>query len=184
MSAKAILPVVDTIAKAQKIYEFELSKLREKLAGPVVEASEVQIAEVRTKLAGLPATARFAKILQSIDRGSDLVVAAVVNCDPFLADFVSDAEKSVLLENWQRARMPEEYAQLKILESDAEHLERTGQLLESFQRACFNSSISAREVVHAQTNQRGAPGPVPINRGAAMSLEARAAAVTAAMAGR
>jgi hypothetical protein len=39
VSAKAILPALDTIEKARKIYE---------LAGPVIEASEIQIAEVRS----------------------------------------------------------------------------------------------------------------------------------------
>jgi hypothetical protein len=48
VSAKAILPALDTIEKARKIYEHELTGLREKLAGPVIEASEIQIAEVRS----------------------------------------------------------------------------------------------------------------------------------------
>jgi hypothetical protein len=176
------LPVIDSIAKAQKVYETELTELRKKLAGPVIEASELQIAEVRSKLAGLPATMRFTKISQSIDKGSDLLVAATLSCDSFLSDFLSEAEKSVTLEKWQRARMPEDYARLKTLESDSEHLERTGRLLENWQRSCFNSSISARDIIQARPNQRGAPGPVPIDRGAAMSLEQRAASMTAALA--
>jgi hypothetical protein len=154
-ASESILPVIDSIAKAQKVYETELTELRKKLAGPVFEASELQIAEVRSKLAGPPATMRFTKISQSIDKGSDLLVAATLSCDSFLSDFLSEAEKSVILEKWQRARMPE---------SDSEHLERTGRLLENWQRSCFNSSISARDIIQARPNQRGAPGPVHLLR--------------------
>jgi hypothetical protein len=112
-----------------------------------------------------------------------LLVAAVVGCDAFLSDFLSEAEKSVILEKWQRAKMPEEYARLKVLEADSEHLERTGRLLENWQRSCYNGSISARDVQPARPyQQRGAPGPIPTNRGAAMSLEQRAASMTAALA--
>lgn len=150
VNAKAILPALDTIEKARKIYEHELTALREKLAGPVIEASEIQIAEVWSKLARLPQTIRFTRVSQSIDKGSDLLVAAVVGCDAFLSDFLSEAEKSVILEKWQRAKMPEEYARLKVLEADSEHLERTGRLLENWQRSCYNGSISARDVQPAK----------------------------------
>jgi hypothetical protein len=181
ITARALAPVSDSLSKARKIYEKELGEVRAILA-PTVEASEVQIAEVRSKLSGLPQGVRFTRVSQSIDRGSDLLVAAVVSCDAFLSDFLTEPERSVLLEKWQRVRFPEEFARLKTLESDIEHLEGKGRLLENWQRSTHNPNIGARDIYSTRPGARGAPGPIPSNRGAAMNLEQRAAATGAAIA--
>jgi hypothetical protein len=181
ISARALAPVSDSLAKARKVCEKELTELHEKLAIKV-DASEQQIAEIRSKLSGLPATMRFTRIAQSIDKGSDLLLAAVVNCDPFLADFVTEPERAVLLEKWQRTRMPEEFARLKVLDNDIEYLDGTSRLLENWQRSTHNASIGARDIQSTRPGSRGAPGPIPGNRGAAMNLEQRAKATGEAIA--
>jgi hypothetical protein len=184
VSAKAILPAIDSLEKARKTYDAKLDELRKMLAIKS-DASEQQLTEIRSKLAAMPQTMRYAKIAKNIDDGHDSVVAAVVSCDPFLADFVTEPERAALVEKWRAARWPQEHARLKELESDNGHLEMTATRLQSWQRTCFNSSISARDVQPATPyQQHGAPGPRPINRGAAPGLVERAAIMTAALARR
>jgi hypothetical protein len=73
ITARALAPVADSLAKARKIYEKDSDTVRSILA-PTIEASEVQIAEVRSKLSGLPQGVRFTRVSQSIDKGSDLLI--------------------------------------------------------------------------------------------------------------
>jgi hypothetical protein len=177
VAATAISPAVDTLAKAQAAYTKELAELGEKLSGPKGDFSEIQIAEVRSKVGSKPATARFAAIAKSIEKGSDLVVAALTRSDPILNDCLTEAEQAEVLNLWRKARFPAEHARFHRLSLDAELLEKAGRILQNYQRSTYNQSIVNTPVM---TEHRGA-GPRPLNRGAAPDLEARAKAMTAVL---
>lgn len=99
---------------------------------------------------------------------------------------MTEAERDVLISYWRAQRFPQESARLRGLELDFEFIGNTSRILESYQRQTHNPSVVAAGTF--QTNPRGAPGPMPTNRGLAMTLEQRGhatqAAVNAALAGR
>jgi hypothetical protein len=140
----------------------------------------VVLIAVIARSAGKLATQRFAAIAKSIEKGNDLAVAALTRSDPLLNDYLSEPEQSAVLDLWRKARFPDEHARFHRLSLDAELLEKAGKILQNYQRSCYNDSVVNAPVF---TEHRGA-GPRPINRGAAPSLEDRAKAMTAVLAGR
>jgi hypothetical protein len=178
VATAAIFPALEPLEKARRALEKSIEELRAATAGPAgVELSDVQLAEIRSKLSGLPQAQRVAKIARSIEKGSDQLASAVFNCDPFLCDFLTDVEISTLRELWARTRMPDSVTRLAQLESDLGHVDRTGKVLQTFQRSCANQAIVAGgnppDVV---AGTRGAHGPVPVDRSRSTSLVERALA--------
>jgi hypothetical protein len=181
LAAKAVLPFLDTLEKTQATYNKDLAKLNEKLAGPTGNFHEIEIAEARSKLAGMPPQHRFSTIKRAIEKGSDLIVAAM-RSDAFLTDgFLTEAEQSVLVDHWRQSRFPEEFQRLRRLETDVAILERDARILQSYQQSIANGAIVANGIPPTGDTW-GAPGPAPKNYGAAPTLAERAARMKAALA--
>jgi hypothetical protein len=142
ISTAALMPAAEAIEKALAAYSKEITATRAATAGPSgLDLSDVRLAEIRSKLSGLPQDDRYAKIARAIERGNDEVAAAVLNADRFFTDFLLDVELSTLRALWAKLRMPESVARLAQLESDQRHIERTGKILVSYQLACAGPSI-------------------------------------------
>lgn len=180
-TAKMMAPLVDTIAKATEAYAKESTKLHAVLDAPAGEFLEIDRHRALTKILGLPPTARLASIKRNIDKGSDLLVAVLTKSDAFFIEgVISDGERQVVIDYWRKARFPEQALRLQVLELDMEKIGNTNRILENYQGSMSNASIVAEGIPTPAV--RGAPGPAPVNRGAAMTLEQRARATTAAIA--
>jgi hypothetical protein len=180
-SAKLAKPFLDTMESTTATYERERVKLAAKLGAPAGEFSEIQIAEARSKLSGMQATARFTAIKRSIDKGSDLLVAVMTKSDPFLVgDLLSESEQAVMIDHWRKSRFPQEFLRSQVIESDIIKISNTARLLENYQRTMSNPSIAAGALAPSPI-QYGKPGPQPRDRGRALSLEDRANITAAAI---
>jgi hypothetical protein len=182
-TACVVFPLADTVAKTQAVYAKAIETLHEKLDGPALDKfSDGDIERSISTLLGLPPQQRFAKVRKSIEQGGDLAVAVLMKSDPFLVDgVISDGERAAILDLWRRARFPEDYTRLTRLEADVVLVNNTARIIENYQKAMSNQSIStaAGGIPPMMTNQRGAPGPGPRDRGIhSMSLAERAAATT------
>lgn len=181
VAAQSISPAVDTLAKAQASYAKELEGLTAKLSGPKGDFQEITLVEIRSKLSGMKPAERFMAIKRSIEKGSDLTVAALVSADSLVTtDLLSEPERAEVLNLWRKSRFPEEEARLHRLTLDTELLEKAGRILQNYQRSTYNESIVNAPVV--MTEHRGS-GPRPLNRGAVPSLEDRARAMSKILAG-
>jgi hypothetical protein len=119
--------------------------------------------EIRSKLAGLKSSDRFAAISRAIARGDDIIAGAVLGVDLVLSDFLSDSELDAVRSLWGRARHPDETARLGLLESDLTHVERAGKILISYQRECAGPSVVPPPATGSTVVIRGT-GPAPVNR--------------------
>ena len=181
-SAEIFLAAQPHVEKAQAANEKSVGELNAILAGPAVELSDVRAVELRTKLAGTPADKRFAAISRAISRGDDSIVAALLGAgtDRFLSEgILSDLELGTVRQQWALARHPDEVALLAKRKSDLRYLEQAATVARSWQSKTHLPAIAMASPPVAA--QRGAPGPVPMNRGAS-TLESRAAALTQALA--
>jgi hypothetical protein len=125
ISTAALMPAAEQVERSRRAHEKEIASLHAATAGPSgLDISDVRLAEIRSKLSGLPQADRYAKIARAIERGNDEVAAAVLNADRFFTDFLSDLELETLRSLWAKRRMPESVARLSLLESDLPHIER------------------------------------------------------------
>jgi hypothetical protein len=142
-STATLMPAADPLEKVRRTIEKSIGLLRTKLAAPDLELSDVRAVEIRSKIAGLKPSDRFAAVSRAISRGDDSIVAAVLGSDRLLTDFLSDLEVETLRVAWARQRFPDEVALLSQRESDLSHIEKTGQMLTSYQRSCAGPPIVA-----------------------------------------
>ncbi len=165
VSTSALLPCGDVLEKSRRAYEKEIGELRAATAGPSgLDLRDVRLAEIRTTLGGLPQGQRYAKIVKSIERGSDQLAAAVLGCDRFLSDFLTDLELEEIRACWAKLRMPESVARLAQLESDLSHIERTAKILISYQSACAGPPIIPHVAPAGSAVVIRGSGPPPRNR--------------------
>jgi hypothetical protein len=157
------MPALEPLERAQRAYEREIAERKTIVAGPTIEVSEIRQTEIRSKLSGLPAAKRVAAIARSIERGDDSVAASVLNVDRLMSDFLSDLEVERVRSLWAQTRHPDDVARLAVLETDLEHIERTGNILISYQRACAGPSVVPPPATGSTVVIRGT-GPAPVNR--------------------
>jgi hypothetical protein len=164
ISAAALMPAAEPVERARRGLEKEIASLRAATAGPsALDLSDVRLTEIRSNLSATPPADRYAKIARAIERGNDEVAAAVLNADRFFSDFLSELELETLRSLWAKLRMPESVARLAQLESDLSHIERTGNILISYQRACAGPSVVPPPATGSTVVIRGT-GPAPVNR--------------------
>jgi hypothetical protein len=140
----AVLPVVD---RAREKLEYEIGKLRAKTNAPAPDVSvrgNFMATEIRQRMASLDQSARLAALQEAIDEGpsGDAIIEAALGASGFLTG-LTPLEVEHTRQKWRRKRFPDECKRIDLLERDAEHLNRGGSLLISYQRKCSYPAIVA-----------------------------------------
>jgi hypothetical protein len=149
------LPAVDY---ARGRLEAELAKLKSKTNAPVPEASSranFMATEIRQRLISLDQSARLAALDKAIAEGpaGDPIIEAALSASGFLTG-LTPLEVEHVRAKWARKRYPHEMERIDLLKRDAEHLNRGGSLLISYQRKCSDPAIVAAAKASSDAAQK------------------------------
>jgi hypothetical protein len=140
----AALPNFD---RAHEALQGEISRLKAKTNAPTPDTStrsNFMASEIRQRLAGMDQTKRLAAITASISEGpaGDAVVEACLNAPSVLSGLSSTELEHIRLQ-WRAKRYPDEMKRIALLEKDAGHLARGGQIVVGWRAKCADQAIVA-----------------------------------------